>query len=884
MVQFGKQLRFKSLTVKTKLLLAFSVLVLVTVFVSSIALQGFSNTNSALKTLQEKSIPQISAALELADQSSTLAAFAPFLGSVQVMNKLDTESQLLFEMLEEFMNLVEEASQNDQESESDRNSKLLELAHKLDSNLRQLVETTQENLSVRSDGFELNYALFARSLIFSDLSVRNRNTGGVGIELTEFHRLTEIAFTVRAAESPFTLSELKNEYSMRTERLINSLSEGHSPIEGRLRPFLKKQSEVFDLRLRQIGLDQRIRFLLSTINSLSNQMSELVAKRVAYVTANVEEQGAQTALALNNGRTKILILSAFSILMAAFIVLYVIRDLAGNLEAVTQSMSRLAAGDQTATVPGEHRRDEIGSLARAFRVFRDHSEENEILAAKIAENSKTLEAMFDNMTDGLSVFDEQGRLAAWNRQFATINELDEAEIYKGMPFNKVIESLTNAGMKAQNLDGKGLNPDDQLEVRKHQSVQYEHSFPGGRLVELRSKPIPEKGFVTSYTDLTERKKMEETIRQAQRMEAVGQLTGGIAHDFNNLLAAITGNLQLLHADLNKDPILSKRVVRALDASERGASVTQRLLAFSSQQKLHPELTDINELVGSLQELLGYSFSSAIHFEANLKPKLPKIMVDAGQLENALLNLVFNSRDAIEGEGTITIKTESFGQSNKVRNTSSGIVLWVIDTGSGMSDEVLNRVYEPFFTTKSPEHGTGLGLSMVYGFVRQSGGNIDISSKQGQGTSIRIFLPATDIVRQTDTQIPHTIIEPGRGEAILIVEDDKIVRETATDLVENLGYTATSVSTFAQAKSMLKQRPFDLLFTDVMLPRGHTGIEVAEFARSVLPDIGVLFASGFTESEISKTISNWPNAELIQKPYRKQVLSKSIRQQLRRNVS
>jgi signal transduction histidine kinase/ActR/RegA family two-component response regulator len=521
----------------------------------------------------------------------------------------------------------------------------------------------------------------------------------------------------------------------------------------------------------------------------------------------------------------------------------------------------------------------LGSLARAFNIFKEQSFDREALASDLIEKSHTLEAAFANMTDGMSVFDTNGRLVAWNPQFVAINELDPASIRQGMHFRQIFDQLVAAGV-AFSSDYEIGDPDDLLRRRQIDAITYEQRFAGGRRVELRSRPM-DGGFATMYTDLTERQAMEELLRQAQRMEAVGQLTSGMAHDFNNLLAAVSGNLQLLQDALHDRADLAPRVQRGLEAAERGATLTQRLLAFSRQQALKPEITDVNCLVLGLLELLDYDIGNGVALETELDPALGEAFVDQAQLENAILNLVFNSRDAMPNGGTIKIGTSNVAaQSNIPGQRFVRIV--VSDDGVGMTPEIVAHVFEPFFTTKEAGQGSGLGLSMVYGFVRQSGGEVDVVSSHGRGTTASITLPRISASVQYRKRTPAPGNEPsmmGGKEHVLIVEDDRIVRETAVDMLSNLGYRTTVAEGLEQAKIELDTGKIDLVFTDYILPDGKTGDDVAAYAQKVKPDIAILCTSGYPRDKLRQDMSLSSNFMLIAKPFQIHALAHAVRQVL-----
>jgi signal transduction histidine kinase len=361
--------------------------------------------------------------------------------------------------------------------------------------------------------------------------------------------------------------------------------------------------------------------------------------------------------------------------------------------------------------------------------------------------------------------------------------------------------------------------------------------------------------------------VESQLRQAQKMELVGQLTGGIAHDFNNILAAILGNLTYLEPKAGDDPMLRERWQRAMGATDRAVRQVERLLAFSRRQRLAPEVVDIDDLVGGMLDLLEVSVAEGTELSALLAPDLPRVRVDPGQLENALMNLVINARDALDGGGRIRITTAAVGD--------DAVEVAVEDTGRGIPADVIERVCEPFFTTKAPGKGSGLGLSMVYGFARQSGGEMRIESRMGEGTTVCIRLPvaepSTRVLKHLGDAVQNAPPQ-GNGECVLAVDDDKEVLATAADQLRGLGYRVLSAGDGATALDLLKHEPaIRLLYTDVAMPAPWDGVSLAREARSRRPDLAILFTSGETR-EIKD-----PPAVLLRKPVTIAHLAQAVRQ-------
>jgi len=393
-------------------------------------------------------------------------------------------------------------------------------------------------------------------------------------------------------------------------------------------------------------------------------------------------------------------------------------------------------------------------------------------------------------------------------------------------------------------------------------------------------------FVTQFFDLTERKKTEAQLAQAQKMEAVGQLTGGIAHDFNNLLTVIVCNLELLEDSLAGDEELSAMAKSAQRAAQRGADLTARLPAFSRRQFLQPKTLDLADLISGMEDLLRRSLSESITIERHDDADLWPVEVDVGQMETAILNLAVNARDAMPKGGRLTIETAKLclldDQSIGGKPISRGeyVRLSVSDTGTGMADDVLLKVFEPFFTTKEVGKGTGLGLSMVFGFVEQSGGHIRIYSEEGHGTTVNIYLPRADSENgRSELEAPVDDATPSTGaeETVLVVEDDPEVRQTTVSMLTGLRYRVLEAENGAGALSVLSERDdIDLLFTDVVMPGGMTGLDLAREAVRLNPAIKVLFTSGYSKQSREQRADELDDIVWLNKPYQRAQLAEKVR--------
>jgi PAS domain S-box-containing protein len=426
-------------------------------------------------------------------------------------------------------------------------------------------------------------------------------------------------------------------------------------------------------------------------------------------------------------------------------------------------------------------------------------------------------------------------------------------------------------------------------VATGEPLQFEYTIQrpeGPRHRETTLVPLKDKGgrvshLVGASRDITARRQNEAMLRQAQKMEAVGQLTGGIAHDFNNLLTVIIGGLEGIARGRGNPERVERYTRLALDAASRGAKLTQQLLAFSRRQALQPKVVDVNALLGDFADLMRRAAGEALELKLHLAEEKVFCELDPSLFEAAMLNLVVNARDASPDGGEIVIATSRLDPTspNAVRRGKAlGVLICVSDKGEGMAPDVIERAFEPFFTTKEVGKGTGLGLSMVYGFVQQSGGDIEIQSEVDHGTRICIYLPSA--AAPLDAERPgDDALEPRGSERILLVEDNVEVRTVVASSLEDLGYRVATASSAQEALELLRAgSPVNLLFTDVVMPGGVSGLELSRQARRLRPDLKVLTTSGHM-GRIDADSAEARDVPTLPKPYGRSDLAQAVRRAL-----
>ena len=517
-------------------------------------------------------------------------------------------------------------------------------------------------------------------------------------------------------------------------------------------------------------------------------------------------------------------------------------------------------------------------------------------ASRMEDEQRTLavrlRASLDSLSQGVAVFGADGSLTNWNTCFVVLLKLPEGIIRTGMPYGALTGYLTAIEQDHDLLEDEAQvrGPGTWMSRDPGEVVTCEQVRSDGQHLELRRTPMPQAGFVLTITDMTKRVQAEAVLREAQKMQAIGQLTGGIAHDFNNLLTVILGNLEMTQRELPEDHRLQDRIARAVWASQRGATLTAQLLAFARKQPLAAAPIDLSTAVPELVPLLARTLGAPIDVRFIGTPDLWQAMADLAQLENALLNLALNARDAMPDGGCLTLEVanqvldEEYARSHVEVTAGDYVMLAVSDTGHGMTADVVARVFEPFFTTKPDGKGTGLGLAMVFGFVKQSRGHVKIYSEPGEGTSIKLYLPRASAEPDAMPTRLAAPIELVRGDAtVLVVEDEPRVREVTVAILRDLGYRVLEAVDGDDALRIFDNHApeIDLLLTDVVLPGRLRGRDIAEHIAARRPLIKILFMSGYTENSIVHHGRLDDNVHLIGKPFKRDQLAAKVAEVLGR---
>ncbi|MGB9118642.1 PAS domain S-box protein [Bradyrhizobium sp.] len=522
-------------------------------------------------------------------------------------------------------------------------------------------------------------------------------------------------------------------------------------------------------------------------------------------------------------------------------------------------------------------------VMRHFFIGRDMTESRQAQEA-LRESEQMARRIIDTAIDAFLQSDERGSILNWNWQAEAIFGWARQEALGRNLFELTLGSADRDDLKAAMerflRSGQDEIPGGRREVmaRRRDGKEFRAELS---VTALKTR----EGFVfnTFVRDLTDKIAAEDRIRQAEKMEAVGQLTGGIAHDFNNILTVITGTIEILAEAVENEPQLSAITKMIDEAASRGADLTQHLLAFARKQPLQPRETDINTLIIDTAKLLRPTLGEQIEIESVFESETCVATVDPNQLATAILNLALNARDAMPTGGKLILETgpayldENYASQHGDVRPGLYTLIAVSDTGTGIPAGIIDKVFNPFFTSKGPGKGTGLGLSMVYGFVKQSAGHIKIYSEEGHGTTIRMYLPpgTSDSITASDIDVSAAI--EGGHETILVVEDDKLVRDYVLAQLRSLGYVTLDAANGAEAMALVEAgHEFDLLFTDVIMPGAMNGRQLADEIAKFRPGLKVLYTSGYTENAIIHHGRLDSGILLLAKPYRKSEMAGMIR--------
>lgn len=811
------------LSVRFRISAAIAVLFGLILLVSLIGMRVLNRTEFWMDVLHQDTLAEVSDALDLSRRAADLATSAPFLHALFPPFQLEQEAK----NVQENLRGIERHAADDPALDLP----LARLRLAIDDLTAALVPQTARKadlLAIDRDMVRLNQRV--RRLASESALPLSERAVWAGLQ-----QLTASAIGARRAKALIELGEFSRQYSVDRDRLRLQILPVHSATFAEVQRAMHRTESLFVLKHREIAAGLDAENALFRIRQEASRISTFAEAKVAQAEARLSQARAETSGNLDVAKNSFFALTLVSLIVAVTSALYVSRYVTRNLHRIVDAMRRLAAGNHRAEPPkGPTSDDEIGQLFAAFRVFRENARKLDRRTSQIRHQNALFSRVFRNIKDGVAIAAADGGIEAENDNLRELLRLPPAAAGDRHHMQDLI-SQSNFSRQASASERGGFE---------------EYVDPAGNVLEMRRSPLPDGGAVWLLSETTERKRVEERLEEIRRVETLGKVSGEIAHDFGNILSSISGNLHLLEeADPEQSRHFRSRIRSAVDL---GVSLTERLLAFARKQHLEPQVTDIGMLIDGMMDLLEIALPNSVSLEFEGAPHPVFALVDPGQLESAVLNLCVNAGQAIRGSGTIHVSVIDCG----------GAQLAIRDNGCGMPPDVLRRATEPFYTRRDDGNGTGLGLSMVDGFVHQSGGHLTITSRTGlphQGTTVTMCFP---VVAEEPSLSDGVLV---RGTA-LVVDDDPAYLVSTSNALESLGYVVLRAATFSEGVALLKQQPrLDLVLSDLNLDNGASGWKVLELAHNLHPECRIILMSTRDIAQFPKALNGAPRLTTLSKP-------------------
>lgn len=817
-------------SVKARLSIAILTLFAVTLIISAISLMRLRTAENWLDTIHRDTLSEVSRALDLSRNAADLATAAPFLLTVQVPYQRQVDADAILQTIAQLEQLSQEtddltltlarirvAIANLVRVSSPQSSLLAEIAQ-VDTDLARLQDRFQRRANADVAMLDDRLAWAALGRVVSDAR-----------SVTRAHDILEVGeINRRFNQSRAALPD--NDIAARGFRDITEI-------------LTRTSSDLFQLKYQSLTAALDAENALFRIRQLSSDISAYATLRVEAAQDRLRVARTQTTQDLKLAQTGVALLAFFSACVAIVSSLFVSRYVTRNLRLIADGMRQLASGDHSVTLPTKSKTDdEIGKLFHAFGVFRSNARKLDRRTAQISRQNTLFSSVFSGIKDGVAILSSDGRIEAENDKVRALLRIPPAAVSPARNMQDLI-ALSAFSLQDGSDDRGGYD---------------EYTNPMGDVIEVRSSQLPDGRSVWILSETTERKRFKDRLEEIRRVEALGKVTGEVAHDFGNILSTISGNLHLLEtSSATAAPLRLGRIRTAVDL---GVSLTERLVAFARKQHLEPETVDLGSLVEGMQDLLDIALPENVELHLDLGNSPLSVSLDPGQLESALLNVCMNAAQAIPEKGNIWINlTEHDGHA----------VLSIKDDGTGMSEETRRHAFEPFYTARLSGEGTGLGLSMVYGFVTQSGGSIEIHSAMGQGTTIEIRVPLMASPRVASQRIPLA------GTAI-VVDDNSETAAALKITLATLGYDTLVATNFLTAQETIAQTPdISLLVSDLNLDHGHSGVELIHAALKQDPSaFAILISSRLpAKAPVAKEFRN--RFAMLPKPVNKSDLIQAV---------
>ncbi|KWN81691.1 ATP-binding protein [Burkholderia ubonensis] len=846
-------------SVRTKLTATFLLLFGITLAVVVVGVLGMRANQNALDEYEANVVPEIARALELSDKVAQLAAVAPSMMLTDSPDLLHNDTELLRGLLGDIRRLSPGfGMQPGPAAKAGERLAVTDDLDAIDQDLARLLVVSGRQRQLKEELGELrmeNDRIGASIARDKSLIAQRAPT------------LLEIWARTAGALQAANAAELGSAESDNEALWLRVRERGEDRRQPALADALQRLDggarSVFAVRREFLASETQTGYLVTLLRGHADHLSGKSARYVERLRQIASERSDKVRKVAVSSQSGLLLLAVAGVAVALLGVAYASRILR-KLQAMTRVMARLAKGVTSDRMPSTHRPDEIGELARAFEVFRTNLIEKEQLTQGLEAQRRLQESVLNSMNDGVSVHDAHGSLIAWNPTFATLLGIDAAALHAGLPLATLRRAVDPPARWRQVSRETATRTSDGARI----AASAELHLRDRRTLEFHCQPLPDGGWVAVCRDLTSRRAVEAELRQAQKMDVLGQLTGGVAHDFNNFLVAILGNLELLLPRLDGQHDAQTMAERARRAAERASRLTRRLLAFARRQPLQAERVSVRAMLAEMLDLVEYSAGQRVTVVLEPAAEPLWVNVDRGQLENAVLNLTLNSAAAMPDGGTLTLAARREPAAAGAA-APCAIVLSVTDTGCGIAPLLLDKVIEPFFTTKAAGEGSGLGLSSVYGFVRQSGGDLRIHSEVGRGTRVELWLPegAAPERRGAATAAPALPAALPAGTRVLVVDDDPEVRDTALSQFAALGAQADAVATGEAAFDWLAEHgPVTLVLSDISLGAGGSGIAFAARLAQRWPAQRVALTSGLPP-EIHQAHPDWrADLPFVPKPF------------------
>jgi signal transduction histidine kinase len=819
-------------SIRTLLLSAIGLLLSIILVVGTIALFTLNSAEDRLGTFHDQTLRDVSDALELSGSASKLASSAPFLMTLSPNFQLESEARSILTTLDH----MEMLGGGDPELE--RALARIRVA------ITDLARAMEPQGRIASQLALIDQDLERLQRRFRKLSLSPDQTLEARQNWSALQQLVLAAFGALRSQELIKIGEHQGSYRRIRQEIA---ADGSEPVLSALAEVdeaVQRRGDLFSLRFSNLAAKLDAENALFRIRSEVAQVNAYALQKVTDTKLRLRDSRDKTTTSITFAKAVILVLTSISLIVAAGSALFVSRHVTGNLHQITAVMRRLAAGDLRAKLPKKaSSSDEIGQLSEAFRKFRSNALRLERKTREVWRRNELFITVFQNISDGVAVLSPTGQILAENDRVRELLRLERADRGERLTLRELLDK----------------SPFERRASENERAGFGEYADPTGRVLEVRQSALPDGGSVWLFSETTERKRIDERLEEIRRVESLGKVTGEVAHDFGNILSTISGNLHMLEGELT--PKASVLRARINDAVELGGSLIERLLAFARKQHLAPIDTDIAAIAEGMEDLLSMALPETVALSIRCDDGPMFARIDPGQLESAILNLCVNAGQAIAGNGDIEIAV--------VRQPGGMIALSVQDNGCGMDAETLRQAAEPFFSARADGEGTGLGLSMVHGFVHQSGGSIHIASKPDQGTCVTLTFP-----ERTQTVTPP--LSASKAGYALVVDDDVKSAAAIAGHLETHGYRVTSVYCFDDARARIgRDMPYSVVVTDLQLDNGHSGWSLVELALTTHSACRVVAVSGHLPKEdrysgkfparfakLSKPVSNERLAEAL----------------------